>query len=198
MFFNFFFQGNDVRYLSDGNKITHCKEYLGDHVHCKPVLDMTKLRSVQNEYEMSDKLFLQTIENEKKRWNNAFEVGLSTTFMKLRLIEVAHNYNLKHISHLKKFSDANKAEQTWRYKHILRHVNYMSHDRATFDGNNDMKRNLNSDDRDTLAAYAVLHLKQLYLRLRIPKHETTIQQIVYKYVRKHDLLQALVDRLEKR
>ena len=44
----------------------------------------------------------------------------------------------------------------------------------------------------------MLHLRQLYLRIGIQKHETTIQQIVFKYVRKHDLLEALVERLEKR
>ena len=49
-----------------------------------------------------------------------------------------------------------------------------------------------------LKRYAVLHLRQLYLRIGIQKHETTIQQIVFKYVRKHDLLEALVERLEKR
>jgi hypothetical protein len=36
------------------------------------------------------------------------------------------------------------------------------------------------------------------LMLGKQKHESTIAQIVYKYVRKHDLLEALVERLEKR
>ena len=197
-------QGNKVTHLKDDNGndaiITNCKEYLGDHVHCKPILDMTVLRSVQQEYDMSDKLFDDTLQAEIKRWIRAFEVGLSTSFMKLRLIEVAHNYQLKRKrKELLAIGDASSVDQHWRYKHTLRHVNFMSHNKASFSGIHlNMDRELPPKKRELLAAYAFQGLKELYIRLGIPKHDTTVQQIVYKYVRKHDLLDALVTRLEKR
>ena len=196
-------QGNIVTHIQDGkgndNIITDCKEYLGDHVHCKPVLDQPTLRLVQQEYEMSEKLYLDTIAAERKRWKSAWEVGLSTEFMRLRLVEVAHNYQLKRKRpELKKIGDAGLAEQTWRYKHTLRHVNFMSHNKASFNNHLDMERELDGRKRELLAAYAFTGLRKLYLRLGVPKHDTTVQQIVYKYVRRHDLLDALVIRLEKR
>lgn len=113
---------------------------------------MTVLRDVQSKYEMSDKLFSSTIENEKVLWKNAWEVGLSTAFMKLRLVEISHNYQLKRKTVVHDYDHRGVAEQTWRYKHVLRHVNYMSHNRASFDEHLDMKRTLNNKDRDILAS----------------------------------------------
>ena len=160
---------------------------------------MTALRSVQEEYEMSESLFLKTIADERKRWIEEYDVGLDTRFMRLRMIEVGHNSNLRKKKVVQSFDKASIAEQTWRYKHVLRHVHYMRHNRAKFDDNTgDMKRNLDAINRDLLAAHVIKNLNELYLMLGKQKHESTIAQIVYKYVRKHDLLEALVERLEKR
>ena len=196
-------QGNIVTHLKDdkGNDIivTDCKEYLGDHVHCKPILDMTALRLIQQKYGMSEKLFKETINKEKKAWKNAWEVGLSTEFMQLRMVEVAHNYQL-HLKRpeLKAIGNAGKEEQSWRYKHTLRHVNFMSHNKGKYTEDNNMERELDIKKREILAAYVFQALKNVYLMMGVQKHDTTISQIVFKYVRRHDLLDALVSRLEKR
>lgn len=119
--------------------------------------------------------------------------------MRLRLVEVAHNYQL-HLKRpeLKAIGDAGQEEQSWRYKHTLRHVNFMTHNKATFTDDNNMERELDNEKREILAAYAFQALKDFYLIMGMQKHDTTISQIVFKYVRRHDLLDALVSRLEKR
>ena len=138
-------QGHDVRHYFDENgqhtKVTHCKEYLGDHIHCKPVLDMTVLRAVQTFWGMSDKLFTSSISTEKIKWKDAFEVGLDTKFMRDRLIEVAHNYQLSpnkdelradagddlDLSHGAHSTDAGTAEHAWRYRKAIRRAYYGRH-----------------------------------------------------------------------
>ena len=181
--------------------ITKCKAYLGDHIHCAPTLDMTELREVQTEWQMSEQLFMDTIAKEKKAWSSAFEVGLDTHFMRQRLIEVAHNYNLHHRKHqVKDFEDVSRGDQSWRYKATLRRAYYKTHDHATVDqATAEIKRELTDPRlREELAARTVTALRLFYRNIGKNKHDTTIHQIVEKYVRRHDLLEHLIKRLETR
>ncbi len=181
--------------------ITKCKEYLGDHIHCRPTLDMTELREVQVEWQMSEQLFKDTIAKEKKAWSSAFEVGLDTHFMRQRLIEVAHNFNLHHRKRqVKDYKDVSSGDQSWRYKAALRRAYYKTHDRATVDqATAEIKRELTDPKlREELAARTVTALRLFYRNIGKDKHDTTVHQIVEKYVRRHDLLEHLIKRLETR
>ena len=224
-------QGHVVKYVLDKDggrsKITDCKEYLGDHIHCKPTLDMSTLRSVQTHYGMSDKLFESTISQEKAKWKGAFEVGLSTSFMRDRLVEVARSYLLKprrpdlledagddlDASHGPHSTDVSLSEHTWRYKNVIRKAAFKRTSRSS-EHNGEVgnekalakpsmkeldlnpKGELTKDQKDTAVYYLVQNLQKFYRLVGHPRHETACYQIAFKYLKRHNLLERLIHRLE--
>lgn len=189
---------NFVEYRDDGHghrlKITHCVEYLKDHVHCKPIIDMDRVYAVQDEWGMSDDMLRRTVEAEKNQWKDSWSQGLTTDWLILRIVETAHNAGLKKKVAKRDYSELSDAEKREHRKHELRRAFYSHHPDAlktTTEKHLDDKRK-----REIVAAKAVIALRHFYISVHQPKHNNYIDGLVYRYIDRGDMLDLLIERLE--